>query len=298
VDHGAPITTVTGTTSDDSTGRTTVALLTQRARRQPMFVSEIPWEVPLNDDRPHMPMRYVPTYGTPKWESWEPTDRTSEMRRYCAELFTGFIWLENTIIHFLVRQAFREPPGSEAHTFLLVEATEECQHSLIFGDYVQACGVTPRGPVRWTKGLALLMRLTATDLEAMIASLIAELLTDPMNRQMAGDDTIHPTLQAIARMHVADEARHIAFAKGQIRAAKPSALRRLRASVRAPLAALTITRVLAGRTPPRDTGSAYRNRTRHDLRSLQTFLDQSGFGGWISGCLWTIVINHVAPSAS
>jgi hypothetical protein len=122
---------------------------------------------------------------------------------------------EQILIAGLMNYAFSLPNSSPEFRYATHEATEECHHTQMFQEFVNRSG-------QKVKGGTLLFRLLAPVLP-MFAKwvpfgffygvLAGEEPIDHVQKSIlrAGDD-MHPLLQRIMQIHVAEEARHIGFA--------------------------------------------------------------------------------------
>lgn len=123
--------------------------------------------------------------------------------------------LENILIRGLMNYIFWVPNGSPEYRYCLHEAIEECNHALMFQELVNRIGVSTPGVPRWLRWISPAVPLYAGPLPAMFffGVLAGEL---PLHvRQvnfLRGNWKPHPLIRTVMAIHVAEEARHIAFA--------------------------------------------------------------------------------------
>lgn len=136
---------------------------------------------------------------------------------------------EQILIAGLMNYAFSLPNGSPEFRYSTHEATEECHHTQMFQEFVNRSGQ----PVQ---GGSLLFRLVAPFLPLaakwvpfgfFYGVLAGEEPIDHVQKSIlrAGDD-MHPLLQRIMQIHVAEEARHIGFAHQYLEHRAPRLRRR------------------------------------------------------------------------
>lgn len=130
-------------------------------------------------------------------------------------------------------------PGSDEYHYVHHEIIEESQHSQMFARFV---GVMPTTP---NDDSAIRKRLADVDVVAaaadapevlFLAALTGEEPIDRIQRQMLADASLPQLLQDVARWHIKEEARHMAYARAFLRGAMPelNQKRRRRISILAP----------------------------------------------------------------
>ena len=198
--------------------------------------TDVDWSVPIDDGAFHLPPEALPLFGTPAWEAMDDDARRTYSRHECASLCSAGIWFENILMQLLLDHLYDLPADDGAHRFLLLETADECRHSTMFGEYVRRAGTPdylPHGALR-LGGRAML--LTANAAAGYVAVLAAEELLDATNRATMRDERVHPIPRQMARLHVQEEARHVAFARTWLAEVWPTLglLARLRATAQLP----------------------------------------------------------------
>ena len=111
--------------------------------------------------------------------------------------------------------AFSLPNGSAEFRYSTHEATEECHHTQMFQEFVNRSGQDVKGGTLLFRMLAPILPLFAkwVPFGFFYGVLAGEEPIDHVQKSIlrAGDD-MHPLLQRIMQIHVAEEARHIGFA--------------------------------------------------------------------------------------
>jgi hypothetical protein len=261
--------------------------------------AEVDWSTPIDDSCWHLPVEYLPLYGTPTWESMDDRERRVYSRHECAALQSAAIWLENRLMSVLVRYLYRLPPDHPAHRYLLVELADECRHSAMFGEYVRRAGTPPYRPSARLLLEGDVFQRTQGLTSSFIGVLAAEELIDMANRATMRTADIHPTARRVAEIHVAEETRHRSYAKSFIRQQWPilSRRERLMTAVSAPVITFAIAEALVNPAVYRAVGlpggywvavsnPRYWQRIAADLASFTGFLTEVGVITPLSRPLW------------
>jgi len=139
---------------------------------------------------------------------------------------------EQILIAGLMNYAFRLPNGSPEFRYTTHEATEECHHTQMFQEFVNRSGQAVPGGSRFfrTVGPLLPMAARIVPFGFFYGVLAGEEPIDHVQKSIlrAGDE-MHPLLQRIMQIHVAEEARHIGFAHQYLQHKAPRLKRHERA---------------------------------------------------------------------
>lgn len=252
--------------------------------------TEIDWSVDFDDDHGYyLAPEDLPLYGTLTWEAMRSPERVAYSRHECASLCAAGIWFENILMQLVLRHLYDLPATDGSHRFLLVETADECRHSSMFGEFIRRAGTPSYAPSRRLRLLGRYLVATASGAEAYLAILAAEELLDASNRRAMGDGRVHAVTRGMARIHAAEEARHMSFARAYLTDVWPSAgsAVRWRARLRAPFAVAVIAGALVNpevhRTLDLRHGAADARRNPHhrarvvrDLERLTSLLTEVG----------------------
>jgi hypothetical protein len=122
---------------------------------------------------------------------------------------------EQILISGLMNFAFNLPNGSPEFRYSTHEATEECHHTQMFQEFVNRSGQDVGGGSLFFRTVGPFLPLAAkwAPYGFFYGVLAGEEPIDHVQKSIlrAGDD-MHPLLQRIMQIHVAEEARHIGFA--------------------------------------------------------------------------------------
>jgi hypothetical protein len=92
-----------------------------------------------------------------------------------------------------------------------VEVADECRHSMMFGEFIRRAGTPPYRPS--TAAVERIDEMPGGRATAYLLILAVEELFDGVNRLTLHDARVHPLARQIARVHVAEESRHVSFAR-------------------------------------------------------------------------------------
>lgn len=271
-----------------TTKATRLVNASRRASYDPF--SEIDWDVPFDDDNGYyLSPEDLPLYGTLTWQAMRSPERIAYSRHECAALCSAGIWFENILMQLVLRHLYDLPATDGSHHYLLVETADECRHSSMFGEFVRRAGTPPYVVSRRLRLLGRYLVATASRPEAYVAILAAEELLDASNRRSVGDGRVHAVVRGMSRIHTAEEARHMSFARAFVADVWPQASRALRwrAQVRAPFVVATIAGALVNADVHRNLGlphgatdarhnPVHRERVRRDLERLIAMLQDVG----------------------
>ncbi|MCW1825205.1 diiron oxygenase, partial [Mycobacterium senegalense] len=111
--------------------------------------------------------------------------------------------------------SFWVPNGSPEYRYCLHESIEECNHNLMFQEMVNRIGMDVPGMPRLLKWLQPLIPLTAGPLPIpfFFGILAGEEPIDHTQKNVLREGkALHPIMERVMAIHVAEEARHMSFA--------------------------------------------------------------------------------------
>ncbi|MCW2948602.1 MAG: hypothetical protein JWR24_5319 [Actinoallomurus sp.] len=182
--------------------------------------ADIPWEDPdftVDPSDPRWILPPIEQLGATAWYRSQPEHVQAQIGLWrVATMMKVGLQFENLLKRGLLSYAYKLPNGSPEFRYVLHETTEECHHAMMFQEFVNRTKMPIKGMPR------------ALDLLSQIAPHIPRISTelffifvlggeDPIDyfqRQTvkSGDD-LHPLQETIIRIHIAEEARHISFAR-------------------------------------------------------------------------------------
>ncbi|MFR9674203.1 AurF N-oxygenase family protein [Streptomyces sp. TR06-5] len=197
---------------------------------------ELDWDAPFEEGKWFWPPELVSLYDTPLWRRMTEEQRLALARHEAASLASLGIWFEVILIQLLVRHLYDKPLTSAHARYALTEIADECRHSMMFARLITKSGV-PAYPVsRLHHNLARLLKTISTTPGSFTATLLGEEILDWMQRLTFPDDRVQPLVRGVTRIHVVEEARHVRYAREELR----------RQMVRCPRWEAELTRVTSG----------------------------------------------------
>ncbi len=197
---------------------------------------DIDWDHPdfaidPNDERWILPEADV--LGRHPWYQALPKDEQIRVGLYRqANVVKVGLQFEQILIAGLMNYVFRLPNGSPEFRYSTHEATEECHHTQMFQEFVNRSGQDAPGGSRFFRSIGPILPLAAriVPFGFFYGVLAGEEPIDHVQKSIlrAGDD-MHPLLQRIMQIHVAEEARHIGFAHQYLEHRAPKLKRHERA---------------------------------------------------------------------
>lgn len=138
---------------------------------------------------------------------------------------------ESILIRGLMNYAFWVPNGSPEYRYCTHEAIEEGNHTLMFQEMVNRIGVDVPGMPRLLRWVSPLIPLVAGPLPIpfFFGVLAGEEPIDHTQKDVLREGRdLHPIMEKVMAIHVAEEARHISFAHEYLRKRLPRLSRRQR----------------------------------------------------------------------
>lgn len=179
-------------------------------------LTEIDWDVPLDESRYAMPPHRVSLYGTPLWDRLGEAQRRELSRHEVASIASIGIWFEAILLQMLARYVYDQDPTTSHVQYSYTEVADECRHSVMFAMFITKMGapyyrLDPLGRL-----LGRVFKATSNGPLTFGAALFVEELLDQMQREAMADDRLEPFTRAVARIHVTEEARHMRYAREEL----------------------------------------------------------------------------------
>lgn len=179
--------------------------------------TELDWDAPFEDGKWFWPPELVSLYDTPLWKRMSQEQRLDLARHEAASLASLGIWFEVILMQLLVRHIYDKPLTSSHVRYALTEIEDECRHSKMFARLITKGGA-PAYPVsRLHHNLARLLKTVSTTPGSFTATLLGEEILDWMQRLTFPDERIQPLVRGVTRIHVVEEARHVRYAREELR---------------------------------------------------------------------------------
>jgi hypothetical protein len=288
----------------DGRERTATRLLGSSARNSYDPGLDIDWEAPLGEGYAYLPEERVSLYGTPLWHRLSDEQRHELAKHELASMASAGLWFEIILIQMLARYTFHQDPQDRHTQYALTEVGDETRHIVMFARLVQRMGIPTYRPGRFVHNLARLYKATARGTVIFAPVLVAEEVTDRLQRATMNDDSIVPLVRMVNRIHVVEEARHVRFAREEVArlVRRQSPLTRMLANTLAATVAAFIVSTLinsqvyaAVGLDPREAARVARRNPHHRqtrrwlAEKIMTFLDEQGMLTWPARAIYRAV---------
>jgi len=177
---------------------------------------DLDWDAPLDPDKPCLPWSRISLYGTPLWDDLSREQRIELSKHEAASIMQVGLWFEIILMQLLLRYSYdldaREPHAQYA----LTEIGDETRHSIMFANCARKLGVPRYAPPRAVHNLGRIYKATASGPAMFAPVLVAEELTDRLQRELMNDEDVQPLVRGISRIHVVEESRHVRYARAEL----------------------------------------------------------------------------------
>jgi hypothetical protein len=197
--------------------------------------TDIDWDSPEFAVIPNDERWILPTsdpIGHHSWYRSQSKERQIEIGMWRqANVAKVGLHFESILIRGLMEYAFWTPNGSPEYRYCLHEAVEECNHTLMFQEMVNRIGADVPGMPRLLKWVQPYIPLVAGPLPIpfWFGILAGEEPIDHTQKNVLREGkALHPIMERVMAIHVAEEARHISFAHEYLRKRVPHLPRRKR----------------------------------------------------------------------
>ncbi|MGH3360905.1 MAG: AurF N-oxygenase family protein [Nocardioides sp.] len=191
-------------------------LLQSTARHAYDPVVDLDWDAPLEDGLWFMRPERMSLYGTALWEQLSEEQRIELSRHEVASISSVGLWFELILMQMMIRDLYDADPRTQRMHYALTEVGDECRHSLMFGKAIDRCGVPAYGPAPRIHRLGRLFKTIGVGVSAYASILVAEEILDRWQRELIKDERVQPLVRMVSRVHVLEEARHMAFAREEV----------------------------------------------------------------------------------
>ena len=177
-----------------------------------------------NDERWILPA--TDPIGRHGWYKAQPRERQIEIGMWRqANVAKVGLHFENIMIRGMMEYAFSIPNGSPEDRYCLHEAVEECDRTMMFQEMVNRIGTDIPGmsrPLRWVQP-AIPLAGNPLPMVIFFGVLAGEETIDHIQKSVLREDNgMHPIMERVMAIHVAEEARHISFAHEYLRQRVPT----------------------------------------------------------------------------
>jgi P-aminobenzoate N-oxygenase AurF len=195
---------------------------------------DVDWDAPPVPGLYYGPPEAGSLYETPLWDGLTLDQQIELTKHEVASMASFGIWSELALMQILIQHAYRSRYDSNHFAYALTETADECRHSIMFGRMVRTFGLTTHRPGPFEYQAIKTLGAFHDPLLMFAATLVIEEFTDSMQRIAFPDERVQPLVRQISRIHVIEEARHIKYAREELKrqVAKSSPARRRFAAAR------------------------------------------------------------------
>ena len=203
-------------TSLDSVRRTATRLMKSSSKNSYDPDLDIDWDAPVPDDKKFMPFERVSIYGTELWDGLSEEQRIELSRHELASVASTGLWFEIILIEMLARWVYNQDPQDPRTHYALTEIGDETRHVLMFAKAIERLGTPTYRPPAVVRQLARVYKAVAAGPALFAPVLVAEEITDRLQRETMNDEDVNPLVRMVNRIHVVEAARHVRFAREEV----------------------------------------------------------------------------------
>ncbi|AZG45189.1 AurF N-oxygenase family protein [Gordonia insulae] len=190
---------------------------------------DIDWDSPemaiVPGDHRWILSKEVDPVGRHPWYQQQPVDKQIEIGMWRqANVAKVGLQFESILIRGLMQYSFKLPNGAKEFRYTTHESKEECNHTLMFQEFVNRTGMDVPGAKIGYRLVSPFVPLASTLFPTIFffGVLGGEEPIDHIQKDfLRTRATLHPTMAAVMQLHVAEEARHISFAHHLLRETVP-----------------------------------------------------------------------------
>ena len=197
--------------------------------------TDIEWDSPefaVTENDPRWILPTTDPLGRHPWYQAQSEERKIEIGMWRqANVAKVGLHFESILIRGLMNYTFWVPNGSPEYRYCLHESVEECNHTMMFQEMVNRVGADVPGMPRMLRWISPLVPLAAGPLPVafFIGVLAGEEPIDHTQKNVLREGkSLHPIMERVMAIHVAEEARHISFAHEFLRKRLPQLTKRQR----------------------------------------------------------------------
>ncbi|MFD4646053.1 diiron oxygenase [Streptomyces sp. NPDC058441] len=178
---------------------------------------ELDWDAPDVEGMWYWPPELCSLYDTPMWKRM-PQEQRLELSKYeAASMASMGVWFEIILMQLLVRHIYDKSLTSSHVRYALTEIADECRHSMMFARMIKRSVGESFPMPRVHHNLGRVLKTISTTPGSFAATLLGEEIIDWMQRMTFPDERVQPLVRGITRIHVIEEARHVRYAREELR---------------------------------------------------------------------------------
>jgi hypothetical protein len=292
------------TAVENPQARTAERLLKSSSKNSYDPLLDIDWDAEVPDELAYLPMERVSLYGTAMWDEMSEQQRRELSKLELMSVAGTGLWFEIILIQMLARYAYHQDPQAAHTQYALTEIGDETRHVIMFAKTISRVGAPTFRPRPFVHNLARLYKATARGVTVFAPVLVAEEVTDRLQRATMNDESINPLIRMVNRIHVVEEARHVRFAREEVARLMPGlgpVRRFIATTVSAVSAAFVVSSLISpdvyervGLDKRRAVREARKNPHNHETRrwmgeKIMAFLREQGLITWNAKPIYRLV---------
>ncbi|MBV9088483.1 MAG: diiron oxygenase [Mycobacteriaceae bacterium] len=190
--------------------------------------TDIDWDAPefaVTQGDPRWVLPTTDPLGRHPWYQAQPLEKQIKIGMWRqANVAKVGLHFESILIRGLMQYTFWVPNGSPEYRYCLHESVEECNHTMMFQEMVNRMGMDVPGMPKLLRWVSPLIPLIAGPLPvAFFFGVLAgeEPIDHTQKNVLREGKSLHPIMERVMAIHVAEEARHISFAHEYLRKRVP-----------------------------------------------------------------------------
>jgi hypothetical protein len=191
--------------------------------------ADIPWDDPeftVDKNDPRWVLPEFDRLGETAWYKAQPPEIQAQIGlwRVATAMKIG-LQFENLLKRGLLNYAYRLPNGRPEFRYVYHETTEECHHGMMFQEFVNRTKMPIRGMPRSLNLIAQAapwIPLVSTEMFFVFVLGGEDPIDYVQRKSLKGGHIKHPLEETIMRIHIAEEARHISFARHYLKHRVPN----------------------------------------------------------------------------
>lgn len=195
---------------------TAMRLLVASAHNSFDPTEDLDWDAPLEPDKPCLPWHRVSLYGTELWNGLSREQQVELSKHEAASIMQVGLWFEIILMQMLLRYSYDLDIRDPHAQYALTEIGDETRHSIMFANCAKKLGVPRYGAPKLVHNLGRIYKATAGGPAMFAPVLVAEEVTDRLQREMMTDEDVQPLVRGISKIHVIEESRHVRYAREEM----------------------------------------------------------------------------------
>jgi hypothetical protein len=181
----------------DDRDKTATRLLGSSAKNSFDPLLDVDWDAPVAEGLAYMPLERVSLYGTPLWDRMSEEQRIELSKQELASIAGTGLWFEIILIQMLTRYVYHQDPQAPHTHYALTEIGDETRHVIMFAKAIDRLGCPTYRPRRYIHHLARLYKARARGPALFAPVLVAEEVTDRLQRETMNDEMINPLIRMV-----------------------------------------------------------------------------------------------------